>query len=66
MLEYTKTVLKKVSFDKELFSRELEKSIKWLKACEIEKLKQWLVENYYHMYKDIILNIFSNYKVEVA
>ncbi|WP_298481143.1 hypothetical protein [uncultured Maribacter sp.] len=42
MLEYTKTVLKKVSFDTKLFCKELEKSLKRLLPNEIEELKQWV------------------------
>ncbi|MEE9360969.1 MAG: hypothetical protein V3U92_00055 [Cellulophaga sp.] len=44
MLEYTKTVLKKVSFDVRLFSRELKKAISRLLPYEIEELKLWLTQ----------------------
>ena len=39
MFEYTKTVLKKVSFDATLFCKELQKAIKRLLPYEIEELK---------------------------
>jgi len=42
MLEYYKTVLKKVSFDAKLFCKELEKAISRLLPEEIEELKNWL------------------------
>lgn len=42
MLEYTKTVLKKVSFDTKLFCKELKKAISRLLPEEIEELKLWL------------------------
>lgn len=42
MLEYTKTVLKKVSFDAKLFCKELKKAITRLLPQEIEELKEWL------------------------
>lgn len=42
IFEYTKTVLKKVSFDAELFCRELEKAIKRLLPFELEELRIWL------------------------
>lgn len=42
MLEYSKTVLKKVSFDVKLFCKELEKAISRLIPEEVEELKQWL------------------------
>jgi len=39
MFEYTKTVLKKVSFDSALFCRELQKALQRLLPYEIEELK---------------------------
>ena len=42
MLEYTKTVLRKVSFDAKLFCKELKKAISRLLPHEIEELKVWL------------------------
>lgn len=39
MFEYTKTVLKKVSFDSALFCKELEKALQRLLPYEIEELK---------------------------
>lgn len=44
MLEYTKTVLKQVSFDRVLFSKELKKALNYLIPAEIEELKDWLVQ----------------------
>ncbi|MEK6155523.1 hypothetical protein WIW50_19855 [Flavobacteriaceae bacterium 3-367] len=42
MLEYTKTVLRKVSFDAKLFCKELKKAISRLLPHEIEELRVWL------------------------
>ncbi len=42
MLEYTKTVLKKVSFDTKLFYKEVKKAITRLLPDEVEELKDWL------------------------
>ena len=39
MLEYTKTVLNKVSFDATLFCKEVQKAIQRLLPYEIEELK---------------------------
>lgn len=41
MLEYCKTILKKVSFDSSLFEKELKKSMKWLNEKEKKELKKW-------------------------
>jgi len=42
MLEYTKTILQKVSFDVKLFTKELKKAVSRLMPSEIEELKVWL------------------------
>ena len=42
MLEYTKTVLKKVSFDSVLFSKEVKKAINILLPCELEELRDFV------------------------
>jgi len=39
MFEYTKTVLKKVSFDATLFCKEVQKAVKRLLPYEIEELR---------------------------
>jgi predicted SprT family Zn-dependent metalloprotease len=40
---YTKESLEKVSFNPELFARELKKALKILLPYEIEHLKNWLL-----------------------
>ena len=42
MLEYTKTVLSKVSFDVSLFCREVQKALERLLPYEIEELKVYI------------------------
>lgn len=42
MFEYTKTILKKVSFNSELFYKELEKALNLLLPYEVEELTIWL------------------------
>lgn len=42
MLEYTKIVLQKVSFDAKLFAKEVKKAVSRLLPNEIEELKIWL------------------------
>ena len=44
ILDYSKTVLKKVSFNVELFSKELEKAVKRLLPFEVEELRLWLLQ----------------------
>jgi hypothetical protein len=42
MFEYTKTVLKKVSFDVSLFCKEVQKAMQRLLPYEIEELKVFI------------------------
>ena len=41
---YTKSILERVSFDKKLFRKELEKALKNLLPYEIELLREWLIQ----------------------
>ena len=47
MLDYTKTVLQKVSFDAKLFAKEVKKAVSRLLPNEIEELKIWLKQFIY-------------------
>ena len=47
MLEYTKTVLQKVSFDARLFTKEVKKAVSRLLPEEIEELRIWLTRFIY-------------------
>lgn len=42
MFEYSKTVLQKVSFNSDLFCKELEKAISRLLPYEVEELTIWV------------------------
>lgn len=42
MFDYTKTVLERVSFDANLFCRELQKAVERLLPYEVEELKIWI------------------------
>ena len=43
MLDYTKSILERVSFDPALFYKELQKAIRSLLPYEREQLKVWLL-----------------------
>ena len=58
MLEYVKTILKKVSFDRQLFEKELVKAIKSLLAEEINKLKEWCYRKFGKSYQPILDRCF--------
>ena len=59
MLEYSKTILQKVSFNRELFQKELKKSMRWLHRDEIILLQIWCIATFSNTYGDIIRDVFS-------
>ncbi|MEZ7901657.1 MAG: hypothetical protein ACI8RY_000929 [Urechidicola sp.] len=59
MLELSKTILSKISFDRYLFKKELKKARKWLKPNEALVLKVWCLAQFGHLYKDVILEVFD-------
>ena len=58
MLEFSKKILRKVSFDQNLFRKELQKSTIWLNNKERTILKIWALTTFAN-YKDIILEVFD-------
>ena len=58
MLEFCKKILTKVSFDRILFSKELKKAIHRLKKEELIQFKNWCVQQFGHVYGDIINESF--------
>jgi 3-phosphoglycerate kinase len=60
MLEYSKMILQKVSFSKELFGKELKKAIRFLKKEEVLLLQAWVMLSYNDRYGDIIREVFRN------
>ena len=58
MLELSKKVLYKVSFDRALFKKELQKSISWLKKEDVNQLKAWCLATF-AVYNDMILDVFE-------
>jgi hypothetical protein len=59
MLEFCKKVLIKVSFDRSLFSKELKKSIAWLKKDELILFKEWCLNRFGTTYGDVIQASFA-------
>lgn len=60
MFEYTKEILVKVSFDRNLFQKELKKAIKWLQREEKNLLRLWCISTFGNMYLDVITDTFKN------
>jgi len=59
MLEHQKSILEELSYDKELFRKEIVKSFKWLKSYEILQLHHWLKESFGQTHGDVIKDIFQ-------
>ena len=58
MLEFSKKIISKVSFDKTLFRKELSKSVRWVSKKEVIALKIWALSTF-SQYKNIILEVFD-------
>jgi|GEM_PF-2037786 len=63
MIAHQKHVVQKVSENRELFKKELYKSLAWLKEEDLDKLVTWLKENYWETHSSEISAVFSNYMV---
>ena len=59
MFELSKRILEKVSFDKNLFRKELGKAIKWVKPDEKIVLKVWCLATFGHQYQEEIMEVFN-------
>lgn len=57
-LELKKRILKRVSFDKEMFSVELENSMLKLNRAERQDLKDWVKSEFGTKYPDTIDRVF--------
>ena len=61
MLELSKKILKKVSFDKHLFRKELSKSLKWICPKEKTIFQVWVLATFGNQYKEEILEVFKSF-----
>jgi hypothetical protein len=59
MLEYTKTILQKVSFSPALFGKELKKSIQWLQKDEAYVLRTWCILTFGDLYQELIQEAYK-------
>jgi len=59
MLHLSQSVLKKVSFDKRLFKKELLKAKRWLKKEEQLLLRAWCLATFAGVYDEVILEAFA-------
>jgi len=59
MLEYFKTILSKVSFDKKQFEKELLKAIKQLLSDELSVFREWCYEKFGKIHEPILNRSFA-------
>jgi hypothetical protein len=64
MLELSKNILEKVSFDRFLFRKELFKAINWINPNEKNLLKAWCLAKFENEFKNEILEVFNNLPIE--
>jgi hypothetical protein len=65
MIEYVKLILEKVSFERELFEKELKKGLKLLSFKEIRELRKWCYERFGSIYRGILNRTFRKNQVTV-
>lgn len=58
MLNYFKSILMRVSFDAQLFEKELLKAIKTLVVEEVQELKTWCYTNFRSEHEAILNRCF--------
>lgn len=61
MIEYAKIVLWGVSFERELFRKELNKIAEWCSSAEVIRLKDYCYEKYYDMFPEILDEVFLSH-----
>lgn len=57
MLEYSKLILEKVSFDRKLFEKELKKAITLLTGIDRKDLQNWVVSRFGYQFEQYFLSV---------
>jgi hypothetical protein len=63
MLEYIKMILDKVSFDSNLFEKELKKGLKELLPVDMKELRNWCYEKFGKIYQTLLNKVFRRVKL---
>ncbi|WP_209331354.1 hypothetical protein [Lunatimonas salinarum] len=58
MVEYVKTILLKVSFDRKLFEKELRKGLNLLVPSELEEFREWCYRTFAKVYEPVLNKYF--------
>lgn len=59
MLKYQMMIIEKVSFNRELFEKEIRKSMRMLSHNELEELRAWAFAKYGNRYSDVLRRTFA-------
>jgi len=63
MFELTKKILRNVSFDSQLFQKELYKALKWITDTEeVKRFREWCIVEFGSKYPGIINKAFERQK----
>jgi hypothetical protein len=60
MLDYAKTILLKVSFNKALFEKELRKALKVLMPTEVPDFRDWCYQQFARIYRKVLKRVFGS------
>lgn len=60
MLEYTKMILLKVSFNRSLFEKELRKALRLVPALELTEFRVWCYQQFSRLYRRVLKRVFGN------
>jgi hypothetical protein len=60
MIDFVKVILSKVSFDRQLFYKELVKGLKLIPNEEIIEFKKWCYAKYYRQFPDLLNRVFTH------
>ncbi len=59
MVELSKKILTKVSFDPQLFQKELLKALRWINdQHDLKNLKEWCLREFGHVHPQILRKVF--------
>ena len=63
MLELSKNILRKVSFDHALFYKELKKALSWIQNQEdLKMLRDWCIQEFGQTHRFVLQEVFVDYR----
>ena len=66
MLDYVKTILLKVSFNKALFEKELRKALKVLMPTEVPDFRDWCYQQFARIYRKVLKRVFGSLELATS